>query len=112
MRGFLPGHELPWTVEVRQRLERMHARALELLASACLEIGGAELDTAERAARRLIALAPFGESGHRLLIRVLAARGNRAEALRTYSALCDLLREELGASPSPETRRLHRELLT
>ena len=38
-------------------------------------IGGGELDTAERAARQLIERAPYRESGHRLLMETLEARG-------------------------------------
>jgi DNA-binding SARP family transcriptional activator len=50
-RGFLPGETAPWIDELRRRLEGIHLRSLELAAHASLEIGGGELDTAERAAR-------------------------------------------------------------
>jgi len=111
MRPFLAGEEAPWVVERGRRLDEMHVRSLELAAEACLGIGGAELDTAERAARALVERAPFRESGHRYLMRVLAARENPAEALRVYDALRLLLREELGVAPAAATQDLHRELL-
>jgi DNA-binding SARP family transcriptional activator len=110
-RGFLPGEGAPWIEEQRRRLEEIHARALELVGRACLEIGGSELDTAERSARTLIAKAPYRESGHRLLMEALAARGNPAEALLVYEGLRRRLRDELGATPGPETQALHRSLL-
>lgn len=110
-RGFLPGETAPWIDDVRRRLEEMHLRSLELAARASLEIGGGELDTAERAARGLVDRAPYRESGHRLLMESLDRRGNRAEALRVYETLRTLLREELGASPSAATQELHRRLL-
>jgi DNA-binding SARP family transcriptional activator len=110
-RGFLPGEDAPWIDDQRRRLEEIHARALELVGRACLEIGGSELDTAERAARTLVAKAPYRESGHRLLMEALAARGNPAEALVVYERLRGRLREELGAAPGPETQALHRRLL-
>ena len=110
-RGFLAGEDAPWIVDIRSRLEGIHVRSLELVAEACLGIGGGELDTAERATRTLVAHAPFRESGHRLLMRVLDARGNRAEALQAYEDLRTLLRDELGASPSPATQDVHRRLL-
>lgn len=110
-RGFLAGEDAPWVVDVRDRLDGIHLRSLELVAEACLGIGGGELDTAERATRTLVAHAPFRESGHRLLMQVLDARGNRAEALQAYEELRTLLREELGASPSPATQDVHRRLL-
>ena len=110
-RGFLPGEDAPWIDSTRRHLEELYLRALELAGRASLELGGTELDTAERAARTLVAQAPFRESGHRLLMCALAARGNAAEALRVYEALRALLREELGAAPSGETQELHRRLL-
>jgi DNA-binding SARP family transcriptional activator len=110
-RVFLPGEDAPWIDEQRRRLEEIHVRALELVGRACVEIGGGELDTAERAARGLIALAPYRESGHRLLMEALAARGNTAEALLAYDMLRRRLRDELGASPSAATQELHRRLL-
>jgi DNA-binding SARP family transcriptional activator len=110
-RGFLQGDEAPWIDEQRRRLDEIHARALELVGRACLEIGGSELDTAERSARTLIAKAPYRESGHRLLMEALATRGNPAEALVVYEELRRRLRDELGATPGPETQALHRRLL-
>ncbi len=110
-RGFLPGESAPWIETIRHSLEGIELRSLELAASACLQIGGSELDTAERSARGLVSKAPFRESGHRLLMEILAARANRAEALQVYERLRLLLREELGAAPSPETQQLHRTLL-
>lgn len=110
-RGFLAGEDAPWVVDVRNRLDGIHLRSLELVAEACLGIGGGELDTAERATRTLVAQAPFRESGHRLLMQVLDARGNRAEALQAYEELRTLLRDELGAAPSPATQDVHRRLL-
>ena len=97
--------------DLRRRLEGIHLRALELAAQASLGIGGAEVDTAERAARALVELAPFRESGHRALMQALERRGDRAEALQVYERLRALLRDELGAAPSPATQELHRQLL-
>jgi DNA-binding SARP family transcriptional activator len=110
-RAFLPGEDAPWIEEQRRRLDEILVRSLELVGRACVAIGGGELDTAERAARALIARAPYRESGHRLLMEALAARGNTAEALLVYDALRRRLREELGAAPSADTQALHRLLL-
>lgn len=110
-RGFLPGEDAPWIDERRRSVETLYLRALELTGRASLKLGGTEVDTAERAARTLVDRAPFRETGHRLLMAVLAARGNVAEALQVYEGLRTLLREELGAAPSGETQELHRRLL-
>jgi len=110
-RGFLPGEDLPWIAEIRRELDSLHVRALEAYAQASLNVAGAELATAERSARDLVARAPFRESGYRVLMAALAARGNTAEALRVYDTLMRLLRDELGVIPSEQTRNLHTQLL-
>ena len=110
-RGFLPGEEAAWIDELRGRVEETYLRSLELVAQSCVRIGGAELDTAERSARRLLERAPYRETGYRALMEVLQARENSAEALQVYERLRTLLRDELGASPSPATQELHRKLL-
>jgi DNA-binding SARP family transcriptional activator len=110
-RGFLPGEDVPWIEDRRRQLEELHLRALELVAHACVEIGGGELDTAERSGRTLIQRSPYHEGGHRLLMEALAARGNKAQALLVYDELRRRLREELGTAPSPQTQELHRRLL-
>ena len=110
-RGFLPGEDAPWIAELRRRIDELYLRSLELVAKAGVGIGGAELDTAERAARRLVELAPYRESGYRALMETLARRGNSAEALVIYDALRTRLREELGTAPSAPTQQLHRKIL-
>lgn len=110
-RPFLPGEAFAWAAGRRAALEAMLVRALELAGLSALRIGGSELNTAERAARRLADLAPLRESGTRLLMEVMEQRGNRAEALFAYDALRRRLREELGVAPSAETQSLHRALL-
>jgi DNA-binding SARP family transcriptional activator len=110
-RGFLPGEEAPWIDDVRRWLEELRVRALETYTIASLGLGSTELASAERAARELIALAPYRESAYRHLMAALAKAGNRAEALRVYEGLRKLLREELGISPSAETQELHGQIL-
>jgi SARP family transcriptional regulator, regulator of embCAB operon len=110
-RGFLRGEEAPWIDTQRRRLDDIHCLALECYSAAALGIGGAELHVGERTARELIDHAPFRESGYRLLMEVLAARGNIAQALRVYEELRTLLREELGATPSPPIQALQVRLL-
>jgi DNA-binding SARP family transcriptional activator len=110
-RPFLAGEDAAWVQVLRNRLEGVHLRSLELVAHACTHIGGSELDTAERAARELVAKAPYRESGYRFLMELLDRRDNPAEALRVYEELRTLLREELGTAPSPATQDLYRRVL-
>jgi DNA-binding SARP family transcriptional activator len=110
-RGFLPREDLPWAEEHRRRLEQIHIAALECYAAVALGVGGSELAPGERAARELVALAPYRERSHALLMEILNARGNTAEALRTYDQLRVRLRDELGATPAPQLRELQERLL-
>jgi DNA-binding SARP family transcriptional activator len=64
-----------------------------------------ELPVAARAGRSLVRLAPYRESGQRLLIEALERHGNHAEALR------ELLHAQLGISPGPQLRAVHARLL-
>jgi len=110
-RRFLPEADSPWAETWRRRLEDVRVRALESYAKTCLELAGAELPGAERAARELVDAAPFRESGHLLLMRALAANGNVAEALAAYERLRVLLRDELGADPSEAVQDVYLRLL-
>ena len=110
-RVLLPGEDAPWIDAERRLLAELRLRALECYATAALNIAGTELTASVRAARQLVSLAPLRESGHRCLMQALARQGNVAEALRVYSGLCDLLRDELGVSPSPPTRAVYEELV-
>ncbi len=111
-RKFVPEAEASWAESWRRRLADVHARALECYAAACLEIGGPELFGAQRAAQELIASVPLRETGHLLLMRAHAARGNVAEALTTYEQLRRLLGEDLGVDPSAAVQDLYGRLLT
>jgi DNA-binding SARP family transcriptional activator len=110
-RGFLPRCDLPWAEEYRRRLEEIRIAALECYAAVGLGVGGSELAPGERVARELIELAPYRERGYALLMQILAARGNGAEALRVYETLRQRLSDDLGATPAPELRELQEQLL-
>jgi DNA-binding SARP family transcriptional activator len=110
-RTLLQGDDSPWLEEWRRQLEDVQLRGLECLAEARLALGGPTLSQAEDCARRLIELAPYRETGHRILMEALERRGNVAEALRAYDRLRVLLREELGVAPSPAVQSVHRRLL-
>ncbi len=108
-RPFLVGEDSPWVERRRTALADMLVRALECLSQASAAHGEPELALAH--AREVVHLEPFRESGYRLLMSLLRARGERAEAVRVYEQCRSLLAEELGVSPSAETAALHRELL-
>jgi len=110
-RSLLRGHERAWLEEWRRRLDDARLSGLECLAAASLALGGPELPQAANCARQLIELAPFRETGHRILMEALERSGNVAEALRVYDGLRMSLREELGIAPSPAVQDVHRRLV-
>lgn len=110
-RGFLPGEDAAWIEEQRRVLEDIEVRALECIGESSLGLGRYEQDSALRSGRDLVRLAPYRESGYRLLMRALAAGDNAAEALAVYEQLRVRLRDDLGASPGPSTQALHTQLL-
>lgn len=107
-RPLLQGHDHVWLDEWRRRLDDVRLRGLECLAMARLELGGPTLPQAEECGRRLIELAPYRETGHRILMEALERRSNVAEALLVYNRLRVLLRDELGIEPSPPVQGVYR----
>jgi DNA-binding SARP family transcriptional activator len=110
-RPLLQGHDRPWLDEWRRRLDDVRLHGLECFATARLNLGGPTLPQAEECGRRLIALAPYRETGYRILMEALERRSNTAEALLVYDRLRVLLRDELGVAPSPAVQSVHRRLL-
>lgn len=108
-RPFLPGEDAPWIVAKREKLRSILIRALECRASVYL--WNEEHALAVEAARDVVHLRPFRESGYRLLMKAHAAGGNSAEALWVYERCRTLLAEELGVGPSEQTRVVHAEVL-
>ena len=105
-RPFLPGHDGPWVDERRSLLQASLVRALDCRAEALA--ANNELVLAVAHARESVRLEPYHESGYRRLMRMLAASGDRAEAVRAYQQCRDLLEKELGVEPSSETETLYR----
>ena len=110
-RPLLPGQDRPWLESWRRRLDDVRLRGLECFAVARLGLGGSALPQAEECARRLIELAPYRESGYRILMEALERRSNNAEALLAYDRLRVLLRDELGTAPGPAVQDVYRRLL-
>jgi len=100
----LPGEEGDWLDDLRLRLVDVRLRALECLGDIWLAQGDARL--AAHDAAEAIALDPYRESSHRLLIRAHLASGERAAAVRAYEACRVLFQSELGVQPAPETTAL------
>ena len=88
-----------WLGVERSRVRGMAEAALHEIALDRL----AEDDPAgaARVAARLVALNPYEENFHELLVRAHAEAGDREEARRSARACAELLRRELGREPGP-----------
>ncbi|MEQ4724874.1 BTAD domain-containing putative transcriptional regulator [Nonomuraea sp. B19D2] len=93
----------------RRRLNAMHLTASELCVEAELRLGLHNWVIPEL--ERLVEAHPFRESLWEMLLRALAGRGRRAEALAAYRRMRDILSTELGIEPADSLRRQHQEIL-
>lgn len=108
-RPFLPGEENDWVDGWRATLHRWRIRALDLLTDARLARGA--LSTALASAEEATRIEPYRELGHRNLLRVHLAAGDRGAGLSAYERCRRILADSLGVSPSAETEALYVELL-
>ena len=108
-RPLLAGEDGPWVRRTRLRLREIHLRALDCTVE-CAAANG-EVAEAVQAAEDALAIEPFRETTYQRLMRVHAAAGNRAEALRTYQRCRNVLAEELGVPPSAETQAVYTSIV-
>ena len=108
-RPLLPDEHAEWLDGWRTKLRGWLGRALESLSTLSAQCGEPML--AVQYASELVELEPFRETGYRQLMRAHAQMGNRAEALRVFGRCRELLREELGVSPSPQTEAIYLQIL-
>lgn len=94
-----------WVTLERERHQRTAVHLLRRLVQHFL--GHQQYEKGIRYAARLLAISPLSEWAHRQMMLLLARNDQRAEALRQYQLCCDVLAEELGIDPSPETTTLH-----
>jgi predicted ATPase/DNA-binding SARP family transcriptional activator len=97
-----------WCLLVREQLQGQCLTALEQMMAHCE--GQGEIRRALDYSQRLLALAPWQESGHRQRMRLLALAGQRSAALVQYEACRDQLAQELGVEPAAETVQLYEEI--
>ena len=108
-RPFLANAEAPWIESQRAALRAMQLRALQCLVT--VSANNNEPLLAIQHASEMVQLEPFRETAYQLLMRMHAAAGDRAEALRVFAKCRELLRDELGVSPSPQTEAVYLEIL-
>ena len=108
-RPFLPGASSDWVNQQRRSLHNWLLRSYEVVADSWEGLG--QPQQAAIAARQLISIDPFRESGYVRLIRAHAAQGNRAEAVRVFSEAREFLVTELGVEPSDRLQEAYEEII-
>ncbi len=103
---FLPGLYDDWIPPERDRLSTLAARVLHEAVEALRQ--GGQREAALELALRGVNLVPLHESVHRDVIALHLELGHRARAITALTNLENMLQEELGVAPSPETERLAR----
>lgn len=99
----------PWITEVRSRYERRVRRAAVNVARVSLWSG--DWEVAERYAQWACELDPLAEDAWQVVIEARWRTGRRAEALRSFSAVRQLLETELGILPGQALQRLRLAVL-
>ena len=90
-----------WTLLQREELRNTYLTILDKLSWHWFETG--QTDSAIEGWRKILAKDPWREDVYRHLMLSLARSGNRGLALRWYDTCTQVLRDELGIKPEPET---------
>ena len=106
----LPDFEEPWIRSERHRLADAYLMSLRRLVK--LLAHAHQFDEAIDYARHAVKTDPYREESHRLLMRLYAAVGRPAAALRQYYELDDLLKEDFRSAPTSTTRELAEQITT
>lgn len=104
----LPGWYDDWVIMERERFRQLRLHALDQLGEQLL-IAGRYAD-ASQVGLSCVQAEPLRETAHRLLVRIYLREGNVAEAIKQYHYFADLLRDELGVSPSAAMEELVSDL--
>jgi DNA-binding SARP family transcriptional activator/tetratricopeptide (TPR) repeat protein len=101
----LPGLDEEWVRRARTRWADEQGRVLARLADGAHVSGDAA--EAVRLSRLRCQLNPLDEGAHRELVDLLLAAGERAQAISEARTFARRLHDEVGVTPSPETRAVH-----
>lgn len=102
-------HGADWVVAERARLERDLVEGCSRAAASALDRGDAEV--AMRLAGTAVRQDPMAEDAVRTLMLAQGAAGLRADALRAYATLREVLGEELGLEPAAATHDIYLQVL-
>ncbi len=97
-----------WVLPQREALRSSYLEGVMMLGEWRFALG--DFEAAVAAYRQAIHHDPFLEAAHRELMRCLARQGATHQLIRQYGSLVELLHDELGVSPAPETINLYESL--
>ena len=106
---FMAGVYDDWAEERRHYYSEQHSRVLNALAK--LAFTDKSWSSALKFSGEILQKDPFREDAHRLIMKIFAAQGKRAQVKEQFETLQELLKKELGVAPAPETRKTFQELL-
>ncbi len=106
---FFRGHDDPWVLTHRDRLQWRYLELLGNLGDLLCEL--TEWTLAEDCYRSLLLEDPLQESVYVSLMGVYAARGRKDLVQRQYERMSNLLRRDLGVEPSTATMAAYNQLL-
>ena len=98
-----------WQVLEQERLRNRVLEALLHLAQYDLDHG--QYTTGLSHIAKALQLDPLWENAHRLQMYLLAYSGQRSTVVTQFETYCQLLDEELGIEPDPETLRLYEKIV-
>jgi len=93
-----------WIVVQRARFQALMIDGLDRLLRELEETG--DFESGVEFGRQLVALDPLREESHYRLMGMYARNGQRTEALQQYALCQQILQEQMGVPPQPETQML------
>lgn len=97
-----------WTSAERERLQLLALNTMTTLAELLLRRTPLE---SLRLTQRVLAIDPVWEDAYRVQMRAFVAQRNRPLAIRSYQRCVEVLVDEFGVDPLPETTELYDQIL-
>ena len=105
---FMAGVYDDWAEERRVYYAEQFARILTALAK--LAFSEKSWSNALKFANEILQADPYREDVYRLMMKIYSAQGKPAAVKEQFETLQEILKNELGVTPAPETRRVFQEL--
>lgn len=96
-----------WSSEEREKVQLLILGTYITLSEILLEENPLE---SIRLAQKALAIDPTWEDAYRIQMQAYLAKGNRPQAIKTYQKCVEVLDDEYGIDPLPETKNLMKEI--